>query len=58
MAKSKLVEPTIEEPIVETPIVETPIVETTEEVAPPLLNEAIPQMVSHGYPSRDFYTAL
>jgi hypothetical protein len=58
MAKSKLVEPTIEESIVETPIEETPIVETTEEVAPPLLNEAAPERVEPGYPSRDFYTAL
>ena len=54
MAKSK----TTTEPTIEEPIVETPIVETTEEVVPPLLDEAIPQMVLHGYPSRDFYTEL
>jgi hypothetical protein len=53
MAKNKLVEPTIEETTVE-----TPIVETTEEVAPPLLNEAVPERIEPGHPSRDFYTAL
>jgi len=54
MAKSK----TTTEPTVAEPTVETPIVETTEEVAPPLLNEAAPERVEPGYPSRDFYTAL
>lgn len=53
MAKSKpTTEATIEEPIVET--TETP----TEEVTPPLLNEAAPERVEPGHPSRDFYTAL
>jgi hypothetical protein len=50
MAKSKLVEPTIEEPIVETPIEETPIEETVaEEVFNPY---------AQGASSRDFHTAL
>jgi len=57
MAKSKSTAPVVEEPTAEV-IEETPIVETTEEVAPPLLNEAAPERVEPGYPSRDFYTAL
>ena len=56
MAKNKLVEPTVVEPTVET--VETPIETPIEEVIPPLLNEAAPEMVSPGFPSRDFYTTL
>lgn len=55
MAKAKATEAAIDETAVDT-IVDTVV--ATEEVAPPLLNEAVPEKEAPGHGSRDFITSL
>jgi hypothetical protein len=58
MAKASSLVPQFmdEEVEVSPPLVLTTI--TLEEVAPPLLNEAVPERVEPGHQSRDFFTPL
>jgi hypothetical protein len=51
MAKAQATDTTPEEVVVDTPV-------TVEEVAPVLLNEAVPEKEAPGHGSRDFNTSL
>ena len=52
---TKLTQPKIEETVPDS-VAEEPI--QTEEVASPLLNEAVPERLEPGHQSRDFFTPL
>jgi hypothetical protein len=51
MAKAKAIEAYIDETVVDTAV---DTVVATEEVTPPLLNEAVPEKEAPGHHSRDF----